>query len=108
MLTYREGKTLSDEGRERIKLLELKTGDPIRNAVAEAIDQGLIVDVDVDLFTYDLMILAQMWALKHWHFRTVYTLDEYIKRQTTIALRASLDPRRKKKYLESLIDRDSD
>lgn len=108
VLTYREGKTLSDEGRERIKLLELKTGDPIRNAVAEAIDQGLIVDVDVDLFTYDLMIFAQMWALKHWHFRTVYTLDEYIKRQTTIALRASLDPRRKKKYLESLIDRDSD
>lgn len=103
LLTYRDGKTLDQQGREQIKNLELKTSQPLRDAVEAAVDQGLLTDIDVDLFTYDLMIFAQMWSLKYWHFKSRYTLDDYIKNQTALALRSSIDPRRRRKYQDLLI-----
>ncbi len=102
LLTYRDGKTLEQAGREQIMDLELKTSQPLREAVETAVDQGLLTDVNVELFTYDLMIFAQMWSLKYWHFKSRYTLDEYIKSQTSLALRSSIDPRRRRKYQDLL------
>jgi hypothetical protein len=28
------------------------------------------------------MLIAHGWALKHWHFGPIYTVDEYIRLQT--------------------------
>ncbi|PRZ29502.1 TetR family transcriptional regulator [Antricoccus suffuscus] len=102
LLTYRDGKTLEQSGREQIMTLEFKTSKPLRDAVETAVDQGLLTEVNVDLFTYDLMIFAQMWSLKYWHFKSRYTLDEYVTGQTALVLRSSLDPRRRRKYQDLL------
>ncbi len=102
LLTYRDGKTLDREGREQIMNLELKTSQPLSDAVDTAVAEGLLIDVNVDLFTYNLMIFAQMWSLKYWHFKSRYTLDEYVKSQTALILRASIDPRRRRKYQDLL------
>jgi len=102
LLAYRDGKTLDRSGREQTMNLEFKTSQPLREAVTDAVAQGLLVDVDVDLFTYNLLILAQMWSLKYWHFKSRFSLDEYIKRQSAFVLRSSIDPHRRRKYQDLL------
>lgn len=82
VLTYRESRTLDAAGRTQIKELEISTAEPLRAAVESGIAEGKFRDTDVDLTVFDIMLLAHGWALKHWHFGTIYTLDEYIRLQT--------------------------
>jgi hypothetical protein len=57
--------------------------------------------------THNLMAVAHNWALKHWHLATRYSLDEYIERQLTVALRYLLDAKSWAKYPTYLSDRPS-
>ena len=98
VLTYRESKSLSDAGRERIKELEVATSEPLRTALREGIDAGDLVDVDVELVSYNLLLLAHGWALKHWYFERTLGLDDYVTKQTALALSALVQPRRRRSY----------
>lgn len=82
VLTYRESRTLDTAGRAQIKELEIATAAPLRAAIEAGIADGIFRDADVDLVVFDIMLLAHGWALKHWHFGPIYTLDEYIRLQT--------------------------
>lgn len=82
VLTYRESRTLGAPGRTQIKDLEIATAAPLRAVIEAGIAQGIFRGVDVDLTVFDIMLLAHGWALKHWHFGPIYTLDEYIALQT--------------------------
>ena len=84
-LTYRESRTLDPEGRSRIMELEIATAQPLREAIEDGIAQGLMLDVDVDLMVYDMVMLAHAWALKYWHFGRLYTLDVFIRKQLRFA-----------------------
>lgn len=90
VLTYRESRTLNPPERARIKELEIATAAPLRAVIEAGIAQGVFRDVDVDLTVFDIMLLAHGWALKHWHFGPVYTIDEYIRLQTRHVLNALL------------------
>lgn len=92
VLTYRESRTLDSDGRNRIKALEVETSAPLRTAIEAGIEAGLIIDTDIDLMVFNLMMLAHGWALKHWHFGSRYSLDGYIRAQLTVALRNLLSP----------------
>ena len=98
VLTYRESKSLSDAGRERIKELEVRTSEPLRAVVREGIAAGLLRDVDADLVAYNMLLLAHAWALKHWYFERTLALDEYVRRQTALTLQAVLQPTLGKRY----------
>jgi AcrR family transcriptional regulator len=98
VLTYRESKSLSDEGRERIKELEVATSEPLRTALRRGIEAGDLLDVDVELVSYDLLLLAHGWALKHWYFERTLELDDYVTKQTAFALSALVQPRRLRSY----------
>ncbi len=98
VLTYRESRALSIESREQIKELEVRTSDPLRSAIRDAVTAGIFYPVDVDLLTCDLLFLAHAWVLKHWHFEGSYDLDSYISAQIALVLRASLDVRYQRKY----------
>ncbi|MFY2860642.1 TetR/AcrR family transcriptional regulator, partial [Mycobacterium sp. THU-M104] len=39
---------------------------------------------------FDIVLIAHGWALKHWHFGPIYTVDEYIRLQTRHVLNALL------------------
>jgi AcrR family transcriptional regulator len=93
VLTYRESRTLDQDGRERIKELEVATSKPLHDALDAAIAAGIASDLDVDLTTFDMMMLAHGWALKHWHFAARYTVDQYITAQTRFILRTVLSER---------------
>jgi TetR/AcrR family transcriptional regulator, cholesterol catabolism regulator len=98
VLTYRESKSLSEAGRERIKELEVATSEPLRAVLREGIDAGELVDVDVELVSYDLLLMAHGWALKHWYFERTLGLEDYVSKQTALALSALVQPRRRRSY----------
>jgi AcrR family transcriptional regulator len=88
VLTYRESRTLGPAGRAQIKEREIATAAPLRAAIEAGVAQGVFRDVDVDLTVVDIMLIAHGWALKHWHFGPVYTVEEYIRLQTRHMLRS--------------------
>jgi len=88
VLTYRESRTLDAAGRARIKEFEIATAAPLRSAIEAGIAEGVFRDADVDLVVFDIMLLAHGWALKHWHFGPIYSLDDYIRLQTRHVLNA--------------------
>ena len=88
VLTYRESRTLGPAGRAQIKELELASVAPLRAAIEAGIAAGVFRDVDVDLTVFDIVLIAHGWALKHWHFGPIYTVDEYIRLQTRHVLDA--------------------
>jgi TetR/AcrR family transcriptional regulator, cholesterol catabolism regulator len=98
VLTYRESKSLSEAGRQRIKELEVATSEPLRAVLREGIDAGELVDVDVELVSYDLLLMAHGWALKHWYFERTLGFEDYVSKQTALALSALVQPRRRRSY----------
>ncbi|MBB3036252.1 TetR/AcrR family transcriptional regulator [Hoyosella altamirensis] len=91
VLTYRESKTLTPEGLEQIKHLELETTEPIRQAVRDGVEAGVFADVDAELVVHNLLMCAHGWALKHWHLSEYLTLEQYIERELAMLL-ASIRP----------------
>lgn len=98
VLTYRESKTLSSEHRQRTKDLEIRTSEPLRLLLREGIDAGVLRAVDIDLAAYNLLLIAHGWALKHWYFEQTLDVEEYIAKQTALALHALIEPRRRHRY----------
>jgi AcrR family transcriptional regulator len=98
VLTYRESKTLSATGRKRIKALEVATSEPLRAAIEAGVVAGRLRPLDVDLFGYDLVLLAHGWALKHWYFERTLSFDRYVSGQLAIALGAVIEPRHRPRY----------
>lgn len=98
LLTYRESRTLDAAGRARIKELEVETAAPLRAALEDGIARGLIRPVDVDLVTYDLMLLAHGWALKGWHFGPRYGVQEFVRAQSALVLGSVIAPAYRRRY----------
>jgi AcrR family transcriptional regulator len=98
VLTYRESKALTPEGRHKIMELEIVTSEPLRQVLRDGIASGVFVAVDTDLVAYNLLLLAHAWALKHWYFKRTLNLDAYVRSQTGLALAALVTPRKRRKY----------
>jgi len=104
VLTYRESKSLSPAGREKIKQLEVQTSEPLRQVIREGVAASVLTTDDPDLVAYNLLLLAHAWALKHWYFEQSLTFDEYVRKQTVLTLSALLEPRRRRSYRRFLIE----
>jgi len=102
VLTYRESRTLDAAGRAQIKELEIASAAPLRAVIEAGIGDGTFNDVDVDIVVFDIMLLAHGWALKHWHFGPMYTLDEYIRLQSRYILNPLIPHDRRADYPDLL------
>ncbi len=98
VLTYRESKALTAEGRRTIKDLEVATSEPLREILRKGIAAEVFQPVDVVLVSYNLLLLTHAWALKHWYFEDDFSLDGYVREQTALALAALLPPGGRRKY----------
>jgi AcrR family transcriptional regulator len=98
VLTYRETKSLSAEGRARIMQLEVETSEPLRDVLRAGREQGVFDVPDVELASYNLLLLAHAWALKHWYFERTLSFEEYVARQSATSLKALLAPRTRRRY----------
>lgn len=88
VLSYRESMTLSREGRDELKKLEVETAEPFRQAIEEGIRSGAFRAVDADLVVHNLLLVAHGWALKHWRLSTWLDLDTYVARELDLVLGA--------------------
>lgn len=100
VLTYRESKSLTSEGREQIMTREVQTSEPLREVLREGLNSGFFEVEDVELASYNLLLLAHSWALKHWYFGRTVDFDTYVRRQTASALRALLVPSQRRRYAD--------
>ncbi len=89
---YQESKALSRERREIVKALELETNELIARPVKECMKAGYFRSVNTDLLTFRLVFFAHGWALKHWYFQDIITLDGYIEEGLDLFLHALLTP----------------
>ena len=76
----------------------MATSAPLRRLLRRGIRSGAFRPVDVDLVSYDLLLLAHGWALKHWYFERTGDFDGYVGHQTRLLLDALLEPRRRRSY----------
>lgn len=102
VLTYRESHTLDENGRQLIKDREVQTAEPFRAAVQAAQDDGLLREIDVDLFAFDMLIIAHSWALKHWHFAQRMDFESFVRKQTGLLLSGALRPECRDEYADLL------
>lgn len=98
VLTYRESRSLTEAGRQRIKELEVATIEPLREVLSDGIGAGVFAVGDPDLVAYNLVLNAHAWVLKHWYFQRRMTLDQYVERQVALTLRAILSPGARRRY----------
>jgi AcrR family transcriptional regulator len=90
ILAYRSTKSLSDEHREVIKNAERQTNQIISGYIQACIDCGLFRQVDSEIATYQLVMYAHAWALKHWQFARRFELESYISQGLDLFLHAML------------------
>ncbi|WP_353510560.1 TetR/AcrR family transcriptional regulator [Intrasporangium sp.] len=88
VLSYRESMTLSKEGRDEIKALEVETAEPFRRALLDGMASGDFRDIDADLVVHNLLLTAHGWALKQWRLSRWLDLDAYVERELDLLLRA--------------------
>lgn len=90
ILAYRSTKSLSNEKRKKIMEAETETNKLIENCIQACIDAGLFRDVDSEVATYQLVMYAHAWALKHWQLSKHFNIDSYIREGLDYSLHALL------------------
>ncbi|MGE0715920.1 MAG: TetR/AcrR family transcriptional regulator [Alphaproteobacteria bacterium] len=90
VLAYRETKSLRKERRNLIKQKEVETNELIAGCVRDCVAAGLFADVDVELFTYQIVMFSHAWALKAWRFAAAMDVEEYVDRGLRMMLRSVL------------------
>ena len=88
LLLYQKSSSLDRSSKKRIMGLEVQVSEIFSTIIKEGIAQGVFKTVDVDLMAYNILMLSQMWILKHWHFKNRLTLDKYIDHQLVIIMDA--------------------
>lgn len=97
-LVYREGKWLRRERRDLLKRKEAQTNALISGCIEHCVREGFFEDVDVDLFTYQIVMFCHTWALKAWHFQGRMTIDAYLDRGLRLMLKPVTTARGKRRF----------
>lgn len=81
LLMYQKSNSLDKASKSRVMQLEVDVSEIFGEILKEGIGQGVFRDVDVDLMSYNILMMAHMWVLKRWHFKNRFTLEKYIDLQ---------------------------
>lgn len=101
VLAYRSTKSLSPERRGLIQQRETDTNDIISDAIVACMKAGLIRRLNVDVLTYQIVLIAHGWALKSWYFKSRLSLETYIADSLDILLAGVLTPVGQKRHAET-------
>lgn len=100
VLAYRETKSLRKARRSLIMQKELETNKLIAACIQDCIVAGLFNAVDVELFTYQIVMFSHGWALKAWRFHRLMSLDDYVERGLNLMLNSVLTPKGEQVYAQ--------
>lgn len=78
VLAYRSTKSLRADRRVLIKDAETRTNRLIEKCIKACVDGGTMREVSEYMLSYQLVMFAHSWALKHWVLSERYSLDRYI------------------------------
>jgi len=78
VLAYRSTKSLRADRRVLIKDAETRTNRLIEDCIGECMAGGHMREVNAHLLSYQLVMFAHSWALKHWSLGERYGLAEYV------------------------------
>jgi len=93
VLAYRETSSLGKERRNLIKQLELDTNALIAACIEDCVRAGYFErTIDLELLTYQVVMLSHAWALKAWRFRKLMSIDDYVGRGLKLILDSVLTP----------------
>jgi hypothetical protein len=81
LLLYQKSSSLDKASRARVMQLEVDVSNIFGGILEEGIKKGVFRDVDVDLTAYNIILMAHMWILKSWHFKSRLSLEKYIDLQ---------------------------
>ena len=84
LVIYQASKFLEEASKIRVMQLEVDVSNIFSKIITEGIEKGVFKEIDVDLMAYNIVMMAQMWALKRWHFKDRLSLDQYIELQLEI------------------------
>jgi AcrR family transcriptional regulator len=84
VLAYRSTKSLRPDRRGLIKQGEARTNRIFEQCVQACVDAGYMREVNVQLLAYMQVMFCHAWALKHWAFRTRYSLKRYVDEGLTL------------------------
>ncbi len=98
VLTYRETKSLRKNRRNLIKEKEVETNKLIAACIQDCVKAGLFEPVDIELFTYQIVMFSHAWALKAWRFRNLMSLDDYVDRGLNLMLNPVLTAQGKRAF----------
>lgn len=98
VLAYRETKSLRRERRDLIKQKEMETNALVEACIRDCIKAGLFEKIDVELFTYQIVMFCHAWALKAWRFRGMMTVDEYVERGLELMLNPVFTARGRREF----------
>lgn len=98
VLAYRSTKSLPPDRRLLIQQRESETNGLIAEAVLACTKAGLIRKVNIDVLTYQIVLVAHGWALKGWYFKSRLALEEYIAESLDIILTGVLTPVGQRRY----------
>ncbi len=85
---YQETKSLNHEARKYIFRVE----EEMTQIFEEILTRGVEVDAfsidkkDLPLVAHNIMVMGHMWAFRRWVLQKNYTLESYIKTQTSLVL----------------------
>ncbi len=88
LLIYQKSSALDKRSRAKVMELEVQVSRVFAGIIVAGIERGIFRELDVDLFSYNIIMLAHMWVLKRWHFKRRLTLDRYIDLQLGTILNA--------------------
>jgi AcrR family transcriptional regulator len=90
VLAYRETKSLQKARRNLIKQKEIETNKLIGTCIEDCIAAGLFNPIDIELFTYQIVMFSHSWALKAWRFHSLMSLNGYVARGLNMMLNSVL------------------
>ncbi len=79
-------KSLRRDRRDAIKRLEVETNALIEACIRDCIGAGVFAPINVELFTYQIVMFCHAWALKAWRFAGRMSVDEYVERGLLVML----------------------
>ena len=78
VLAYRSTKSLRADRRALVKQEELRTNRLLQDCVRACITAGYMRQVNEYLLVYQYVHFCHAWALKHWAFRSRFSLGKYV------------------------------
>ena len=88
LLMYQKSSSLDKASKSKIMEMEVELSRIFGDIIEDGIKKGIFRDMDVDVASYNIIMLAHMWSLKRWHLRKRLSIDDYVDMQMKFIMNA--------------------